>query len=184
MTDRNKNIKYVTLTPSKKNNKKTVNEVSEINLEEDTSDTDNVDNKYSNINKNYERPELTATDLMNPNDIKKRLINHELIRNEELEHITSNTRIQYFEVTKDAIRYKSGGFLIINKYPTYFILANGKTSWSVQLKNNIFYREISLNRVKEEYENKIKKQNMVINELRFKISSMEKIIKKMSKNNN
>ena len=43
-----------------------------------------------------------------------------------------------------------------NGLPEYIILFNGKTQWSVQVKDTIFYRKMTISEIKEEYEKIIK----------------------------
>ena len=137
-------------------------------------------------NDNYVKPNITAIDLLTPGDIKKRLINYEKITTECVEILVPSTRIQYFEIMKDnKFRYKPGGAIIKNGYPDYLVLSNGRISWSVQLKNHIIFKEINVDTIVNEYKEKLKKKDLNIRNLRFKISTQkdkiqeyENIIKK------
>jgi Rad3-related DNA helicase len=73
----------------------------------------------------------------------------------------------------------------------YMVLTNGKISWSVQFKNSIIYRKMSIEEIKQFYENeldmkdiKIKKYKSQIEKLQYAIIEQRKkyvLIKKLLK---
>jgi hypothetical protein len=69
-----------------------------------------------------------------------------------------------------------GGQLFKNNgLPEYVILKSGTNAqWSVQIKDTIFYRKMTLIEIKEEYEDIIKKKNEKIQALKEKLKKYEK----------
>jgi len=132
--------------------------------------------KYDGINKytaeNYIRPEIMPNDFINPLELKKRLKFYDLVY--DAVDLNSGMHIQYIEYYENTFRYKSGGILITNKYPDYIVLSNGRSSWSVQLKNNIIFKQKSIYEMKQIYDNIIYKKDMTINELKNKIKLLQK----------
>ena len=69
-----------------------------------------------------------------------------------------------------------GGNLKINtKLPEYVILKNaiGK-EWSVQVKDTIFFKKMSISEIKEEYEKIIDELNVKIKTLKNRVKELEK----------
>lgn len=121
---------------------------------------------------NYIRPEIMPNDFINPTELKKRLKYYDIVY--DAIHLSSGTHIQYIELYEGNYRYKSGGIIITNKYPDYIVLSNGRSSWSVQLKNNIIFKQKSIQDIITIYENIIYKKNMTIDELKYKIKMLGK----------
>ena len=71
-------------------------------------------------------------------------------------------------------KYKIGGTLIINKSPNYIVLTNGKKNWSVQLKQHIIFREISVDKLRQQYERLLNDKNRTIEELKYLIQEYKK----------
>ena len=69
-----------------------------------------------------------------------------------------------------------GGQLFKNNgLPDYVILKSGTNAqWSVQVKDAIFYRKMSITENKQEYEDIIKKKNDKIQVLKEKLKKYEK----------
>ena len=60
--------------------------------------------------------------------------------------------------------------------PNYVVLGNGKSTWSVQTDNTIFYKKQSIQEIKNEYDkiimqkdNEIKKLKLIIQQYKMKI---------------
>lgn len=125
---------------------------------------------------NYVRPKLTATDMLSREDIQERLKNYEQVSPDDVEKIVPGTRVQYFQVDKndEMMRYRPGGTVIVNQYPVYLVLSNGRKSWSVQLKNNIIFKEIDVDAIKKKYEERIKEKDREIAILRNHIINLKK----------
>ena len=131
----------------------------------------------------YIRPEITATDLLTPEEIELRLKNFVQVEVEDIKNLRKPTRIQYFEVIDDNYRYRQGGSIIVNKYPDYLVLEgkNAKT-FSVQIKNHIFYKEKDYDNLKKDFEEIIIKKNRTIDEQKIIINKMYKELKKRNIN--
>ena len=69
-----------------------------------------------------------------------------------------------------------GGFLK-NKddAENYVMLSNNQTSWSVQTKDAVFYRKLSIQEIKEDYEKNIKE----LNDLNMKLYKQNKKLRKI-----
>jgi hypothetical protein len=73
-------------------------------------------------------------------EIKNKLKNYKRIRNiPELKDVKASTWVKYFNINLN--QFRVGGVLTNNGYPDFFILKNpyNKKSWSVQLKDNVFF---------------------------------------------
>ena len=72
--------------------------------------------------------------------------------------------------------FRMGGQLFKNNgLPEYVILKSGTNAqWSVQIKDTVFYRKMTINEIKEEYEDIIKKKNEKIQALKEKLKKYEK----------
>ena len=162
-----------------------INKVKIIDTETDTeTDTDtesNNDNKKIEKKKpnkisetKYDRPELTYTDLLTKKDIEGLLIDYERVEN--LESIPLNTHIRYFEKKDGELKFRVGRNLKIKCLPDYIILNNGKVGWSVQVKNCIFFRKISLDDVRNEYNKIIIDKEVQLDKLRSLIKIQNKEI--------
>ena len=124
---------------------------------------------------NYKRPDKTFQDTLENEDIKNLLKNYSVVKNIFL--IDLNTHIRYFSKKNNKTLFRMGGNLLkVNEEKGYIVLTNGKINWSVQVKNTIFFKEISIDELRNEYENKIKKYKNKIKNLE---SSLQKIKKKL-----
>ncbi len=72
--------------------------------------------------------------------------------------------------------FRMGGQLFKNNgLPEYVILKSGTNAqWSVQVKDTVFYRKMTLAEIKQEYEDIIKKKNDKIHALKEKLKKYEK----------
>jgi hypothetical protein len=96
------------------------------------------------LSNNYIRPEITKQDIISndPYKLQKCLQNYIQIHEDNYQDIDTGIWIKYIN---DENKYRSGGVLIYNKAPEYFVLKNpfNNISWSVKLnKNIVFMRDI------------------------------------------
>lgn len=177
------------LNSNKLNNKidKNINKTNTKNNNDKVSGDDNnnsVNQKYKTTKlsqDNYIRPKITATDLIDPDEIKERLKNFEKV--EDISSIVPNIRIQYFEITDDKkFRYRQGGTLIVNKYPDYIVLSNGRKSWSVQIANHVFFKQIDIDEIRKQYEKIIADKDRKIEEMTHYIGILKKANESKLKN--
>jgi hypothetical protein len=96
--------------------------------------------KLSDKSNTYKRPKITKQDIIsnNTNLFKEKLQHFIQIHPENYEDINNGIWIRYIS---NEGKYRSGGQLIINKAPNFFILKNpfNNITWSVNLNNNIIF---------------------------------------------
>lgn len=104
---------------------------------------------------NYQRPKFTEQDYISSNKVlfKDKLKDYIQVEHNFLNEIPCNTWIRY--ITSEGL-YRSGGILIKNEFPLYFILKNPykKITWSVDLKKNYIFMEDIKNKKEEKLEMK------------------------------
>ncbi len=104
----------------------------------------------------YEKPIITYTEKLSKSDVRQLLYDYEEIKDiEDLQKIEPGTHIRYFEDKDGEMKFRTGGIMTVNQYPTYIVLANGKISWSVQIGQCIFFRRITIKEVRDEYEKEL-----------------------------
>jgi hypothetical protein len=99
-----------------------------------------TENPKSNTPRNSTGTIQSRQDLLTEDEIKSKLKDYKRIRNiPELKDVKASTWVKYFNTDKKLFRV--GGVLTNNGYPDFFILKNpySKKSWSVQLKDNVFF---------------------------------------------
>ena len=124
----------------------------------------------------YERPSSTFTEQLSKEQINERLADYTKV--DDLYKVPLGVHLRYF-VEKDGEKlFRMGGQLYKNTgLPDYVILNNGKAQWSVQVKDSIFYRKMTLNEIKEEYESNFK----TIKEKYDKLKEENKLLKEKLK---
>ncbi len=153
-----------------------------INIDTD-SDIEMYDEKKqpNAISKsNYKRTDLTYTDKLSKSEIEALLIDYDKVDN--LDDVPVGTHIRYFEYIDGEFKFRVGGILSIKKgLPKYIILTNNKVSWSVQVNNTIFFRRITANQIRKEFEELLLEKDNELNELRAYIKQLNKEIKRLTK---
>ena len=104
--------------------------------------------KIGDSNNKYVKPSSTLQDKINSNvdEIKSRLNDCVQIHPDNFKDIDIGIWIKY--ITSDG-KYRSGGILICNKAPEYFVLKNPRNeiTWSVNLNScSIFMKDIGAKR--------------------------------------
>lgn len=122
---------------------------------------------------NYERPATTFTDQLSTEQIKERLEDYSKV--DDIYKVPLGVHLRYF-INKDGhMLFRMGGQLHKNTgLPDYVILSNGASQWSVQIKNTIFWRKMTSNEIKEDYQtsletlkskyDKLKEENKLLKE--------------------
>jgi hypothetical protein len=131
-------------------------------------------------NTNYNRPKYTIQDKLSKDDIEEKLEDYKEVDN--VADIPIGCHVRYFtEVITDKKNNKSekkfrlGGLLTNKDHPNeYIILSNGLTSWSVQVKKSTFYRKMTIEEIRDDYE-------MMIMELQEEIKKLKKEIKTLKR---
>jgi hypothetical protein len=112
---------------------------------------------------------MVFNDIFNETDIKEHLKNYKKIIN--FHKIQKDSHIKYFTHVKDnKYNYNNGGFLKYN-YNDYLILYSGKTSWSVQKNNNVFFVRVYID--ENELQNKIDNNNKILKKLGVKVVNID-----------
>jgi hypothetical protein len=147
---------------NKKNSEKKNSEKKEIKL----------DNKYKK--NGFERPEITYTDQLSKEEIQEKLADYSKV--EDIYKVPLGVHLRYFVKKDGQMLFRMGGQLFKNNgLPEYVILKSGTNAqWSVQIKDTVFYRKMTLTEIKEEYEDIIKKKNEKIQALKEKLKKYEK----------
>lgn len=134
-------------------------------------------------NTTYKRPKVTYTDNIN-NDkeaVLDYLNGYEQI--EDISKIALKTHIRYFTLEKDGTRKFRLGGTLIKKHKDYIVLVSNNKTWSVQLKNTIFYRKMTIPEVIDLYEDKLEEYEEKINSMDLKMKSLKSLIKHYKKLN-
>ena len=128
----------------------------------------------------------TYTSNLTKEQINEKLEDYKLV--EDISKVPLGTHLRYFSIKDGTKLFRMGGNLKRNlDLPKFVILVNalGK-EWSVQVKDTIFYKKMSMNEIKEEYDNiieelheKIKKYKAKIDEKDDIINELQETIKKM-----
>jgi hypothetical protein len=104
----------------------------------------------------YNKTKKSYQDNLSPAEIKEKLEEYSQV--DDIDKVPLNSHLRYFtiNVKTGKKQFRLGGFLTkIDK--DYVVLSNGTLSWSVQKKNNIFFRKMTFQELKEELTGKIKK---------------------------
>lgn len=114
---------------------------------------------YITEDKKYIKPPKTFTENLTKDEIKQLLIDYKQC---DIHKIPRGAKVRYFiktiENKKPVMKFRLGGIIFNNEHidsEGYVILSNGKISWSVQVKNAIFYCEKNNDDIIEEYEDYI-----------------------------
>lgn len=139
--------------------------------------TQTVTNKESDetYNKNgYIRPAVTMTDQLSKEQIEELLEDYKKV--DDIYQVPLGVHMRYFSNIDGKMVFRRGGLLHKNTgLPEFVILAqnpSGKPGWSVQVKDTIFYRKMTLHEIKTEYQT-------IIDELIEKNKKLKDEIKKL-----
>jgi len=124
----------------------------------------------------YVRPTVTMTDQLSKEQIEEKL--EDYVKVDDIYKVPLGVHMRYFSNVNGKMVFRMGGLLHKNTgLPEYVILSTtptGKPGWSVQVKDTIFYRKMTLNEIKTEYQGiiddlieknkKLKDENKKLNE--------------------
>lgn len=128
----------------------------------------------------YKRPKLTLQDKLDEEEIEDKLDDY--VEVENIGQVALGTHMRYFTKVKGKKKFRLGGILINNSgLPKYVVLTNGKLSWSVQVKDTTFFRKMTVEEIKEEYEEIIEEFEAEINKLKEQKSDLLDVIKKLKR---
>ena len=119
----------------------------------------------------YIKPKVTYTDQLTKEEIEDQL--KEYIKVDNIKNVRLGANIKYFTLIKGQYKFRIGGKLrSIKGLPDYITLTNGRNAWSVQLKNAILYREMTLKEMELEYDSIIKERDKKYKELKTEYKSL------------
>tara|TARA_B100001248_G_scaffold258370_1_gene242398 strand:+ start:3619 stop:4065 length:447 start_codon:yes stop_codon:yes gene_type:complete len=109
-----------------------------------------MNSKTKRLTKDDEKTKNSIQKNLSPEEIKEKL--EEYKRVENVETLALNAHLRYFNTDKNGNKnFRLGGFLTkIDKDKGYMILSNGNVSWSVQIKDSIFFQKMNFKDLKEE----------------------------------
>jgi len=129
----------------------------------------------------YKKPKKTYQDTLTDEEIKELLIDYTFV--EDIFVVPINSHIRYFTLKNDKKLFRLGGYLNkIDIKKNYIVLSNGKTSWSVQVKDSTFFKKYSMDELKEYYDNKLKKYKSKIKKLENSLEEIKEKLKNKNKN--
>lgn len=124
----------------------------------------------------YTRPAVTMTDQLSKEQIEEKLEDYKKV--DDIFKVPLGVHLRYFSNINGKMVFRMGGLLHKNTgLPDYVILSTtptGKPGWSVQVKDTLFYRKMTLQEIKIEYQaiideligknKKLKDENKKLNE--------------------
>jgi len=118
----------------------------------------------------------TYTSNLTKDEINEKLQDYKLV--DDINKVALGTHLRYFTI-KDGIKlFRMGGNLKRNlDLPKFVVLVNALgTEWTVQVKDTIFYKKMTLSEIKNEYDEIIKELHEKIIKCKNKINEKDKII--------
>lgn len=113
--------------------------------------------------------EQTYTEKLTDDDIADKLNDYDKV--EDISTVKINTHIRYFSLIPDKHgqlirKFRMGGFLANKDHADkYVILSNGRKTWPVQTASSQFYRKMTLEEIKNIYEEDLAKLNKTCKKL-------------------
>lgn len=121
----------------------------------------------------YEGPQKTYTKSLTKEKIKQLLSDYDEVSFDELE-TGNNIRYWHYNEKTNTYEFKIGGLIIVKNDD--YVVVSSSVSWSVQKKNNIFYRQLSPSQISKMIEMKYKD---IITDKEMKIRELVSYIKKL-----
>ena len=127
--------------------------------------------------KKYTRPKHTLQDKLTEEEINEALKDY--IECDEISKIPIGSHLRYYTTVTNKKgetdrKFRFGGFLK-NKdnCDKYVILTNNNVSWSVQVDSSTFYKKMSIEEIKEEYEKLVEEKLQYIKSLKKEIRKLK-----------
>ena len=127
-------------------------------------------------NINGDDDKKTFTSNLTKDEINEKLQDYKLV--DDISKVPLGTHLRYF-IMKDGNKlFRMGGNLKRNlDLPKFVVLVNALgTEWTVQIKDTIFYKKMSINEIKEEYDSIIEELHEKIKKYKTKIDEKDNII--------
>jgi len=146
-----------------------------------------MNNQIQRISKDgYARPKHTIQDKMTEEEIEEKLADY--LEVEDINKVPIGTHIRYYTLVPDykgdiKKAFRLGGQLH-NKdnADKYIILSNGKITWTVQMDTSVLYRKMTIDEIKDDYENIIKELEEEVIQLKKDNKKLLKKIMELEKN--
>ena len=137
-------------------------------------------NAYDNKKKTYEDNQekntnkKTYTENLTKEEINEKLEDYKLV--EDISKVPLDTHLRYFVKKDNEMLFRMGGNLKRNlDLPNFIVLKNAVgAEWTVQVKDTIFYKKMSIKEIKEEYDGIIEELHDKIKKLKARIKELEK----------
>lgn len=137
-------------------------------------------NAYDNKKKTYEDNQekntnkKTYTENLTKEEINEKLEDYKLV--EDISKVPLDTHLRYFVKKDNEMLFRMGGNLKRNlDLPNFIVLKNAVgAEWTVQVKDTIFYKKMSVKEIKEEYDGIIEELHDKIKKLKARIKELEK----------
>lgn len=136
-------------------------------------DKKNYEKKNNEGNENNEKKK-TFTDNLTKEEINEKLEDYKLV--DDISKVPLDTHLRYFVKKDNEMLFRMGGNLKRNlDLPNYIVLKNAVgAEWTVQVKDTIFYKKMSIKEIKEEYDGIISELHDKIKKLKARIKELEK----------
>ena len=142
------------------------------------NDTNTTTNTVRLGDDNYKKTGNELQNKLTEEDIQLLLEEYDEVDSDNMKTLKPGLYIRYFTLKKkknDIIKlFRMGGQIIrIDHQNKYLVLSNGKITWSVQFNNNIFYKKMSFDDIKEFYETELDNKDLEINKYKSQISKLK-----------
>ena len=137
------------------------------------------------VNK-YVKSEKSFQELLSKEDIDILLENYELVNSKY--EIKVGLLVRYYSlINKDNETqelFRMGGTVIKTDFEKdYVVLTNGKVNWSVQINNATFYKKLTIEELKKNYENDIENMDIKLNKYKNYIDKIKKKLNSLIEEN-
>jgi len=127
----------------------------------------------------YVRPVQTFTEKLTDEEIESKLEDYKKV--DDISQIQIGTHLRYFILKNGKKLFRLGGVLQKVGLPDYIILSNGTTTWTVQVKDTIFFRKMSQQEIKDDYKNQLMEKQKKIDKASKEIIELKEYIKMLKK---
>jgi hypothetical protein len=141
------------------------------------------------VDGSYKRPVKTVQDKLTKEDIEEKLENYKEV--DDINNVPLGTHVRYYTIIYDKQKgdhktvFRLGGVLTyINNQKQFVKISNGKYWWSVQIPNTVFYKKMTLEELKEEYEKFLDEKDEEIKKLKSYIKKVKTVLKEKNININ
>ena len=127
-----------------------------------------------NQNNEVEDTKKTFTENLTKEEINEKLEDYKVV--DDISKVPLDTHLRYFVKKNNEMLFRMGGNLKRNlDLPNFVVLKNALgAEWTVQVKDTIFYKKMSIKEIKEEYDGIISELHDKIKKLKAKIKELDK----------